>query len=359
MKWDQSSLNSTAFTPVQLSPKDPLTFPYYVILAGGPLVFLFGLLHTFLPSIASSILGFVSAFVSSIFFACVGWAVYFGGLYFRHVISLNLSTVDTKTVLIFSGAFFSLLCWCFLMMLSVSFDYRSSPNTHGLANYNEIFNADRQESSRFQNVPFTPGLARIFSLPFIFMSAVSWCVFLVGVVRLPNLDSQYHRTQQSSFEFSFYGSMVAGPLLYLAALLHAGCFRGASTVMGVFTSILHTIYFVLMGYNVTELGRFIYFTCQDSSQPLVNCSAVDINVIYIFTGGAGSLLFWAFVLALWPFYRKYPSSVRDRDDVGPNNDPTNPMTYGSMQMRESLSNSSYLAQHPRLSLVVTESVEHK
>ena len=368
VEWNQDLSRNSTFNPIPVSRSNPLNFPYYIILVGGPFVFLFGLLHTILPSIASSIVGMVSAFVSTIFFVSVGWAVYCGGLDIILVANskLNVSVIDVKTALIFGGAIFAILCWCFVMMLSTSYNYKKTPNTFGLPNYNEIFNADRQEPSPLRKIPFTPGVARILSVPFIILSIVGWCVYVVGLDRLPKLESQnphyMHNSSQSYFYLSFYGSVVVGPLLYLSALLHAGCGGGASTVMGVFTCILHTLYIIFIGYSVTEFGRFIYSTCQDSSLPLVNCSVlpstVDVNIIYVFVGGSGCLLFWTFVLALWPFYRGHPSPVREgggERDI----DTANPMSYGTMRLRDSVSYSSHSAQHHRPSLIIAESSEHK
>ena len=356
VKWDQDSHNSTS-TVTSMSRHDPLTYPYYVILLGGPLVFLLGLLHAILPSTASSIIGVASAAVSSVFFASNGWAIYHGALHLRFVLKLNFS-VDAKIALMFSGTLFAAFCWCLVMMLSVSYNYKkSTPNSYEFFNRDEFFN-HCQESSRNRNIPFTPGVARILSVPFIILSVIGWCVFVVGVYKLPDLESNAYDTSQSLFYFSFYGSMVTGPLLYLAALLHAGCSGGANTVMGVFTSVLHTLYIVFMGFVVTEFGRYIYFSCQESTLSL-NCSllhsSIDVNIIYTFAGSVGSLFFWTFVLALWPFYRSHPSSSVDVSDNVAAINATSPMTYGTMQMKESLTYSDYLAQHQRQSLLISES----
>lgn len=373
VEWDQNSLNST-FTTMPISRSDPLNYPFYVILVGGPFVFLLGLLHAILPSIASSVIGFVSALVSSIFFTSAGWAVYCGALYLKFILNSNNSdiSVNTKPVLIFCGSLFSFICWCFVMMLSISYNYRKIPNTHGLHNYNEIFNEDREtSSSRIRNIPFTPCFGRILSIPLVIVSTVGWCIYIVGVYRLSYLipfNIHIRLNFKSTFNLSFYGSIALGPFLFLAALLHAGCLRGASTVMGVFTSILHMVYVILMGYNVTEIGRSIYFLCEDVSR--ISCSisndsetleSIDVNLIYIFAGGAGSLLFWNFVVALWPLYRKHPSSRRDDSDGGnlSSVNVVNPISYGTMQMKESSSHYSYSAQHPRQSLIITKSNEHK
>ena len=350
------------------SRHDPLVFPYFVVLVGGPFVFLLGLLHTVLPTVASSIFGVVSALVSNVFLVSVGWIIYYWGLYMYLKSSIdNGFSADVKAILMFSGALFVALNWCFVLMLSVSYNYQRRPDPF---NYDSLFNHDlSQGSSQRRKLPFTPGFARIFSVPFIILSVIGWCVFVAGVDKLPKqLQSNMHY-----LDFSLYGSMVIGPLLFLAALLHAGCtLRSASTMMGIFTSILHTVYAVFMGYIVTEFGRYIYFSCREYQQstdsgsglPPNNCSlfhsSVDINVIYVFSGCVGSLLFWSVVLALWPFYQQHSSSVDTADSDGTAAiNSTRPITYGTMQMKESLTCSSYSTRHPRQSLLIVESGEHK
>jgi hypothetical protein len=374
VKWvNETSLNST-LAPIVTSRHDPLVFPYYVVLVGGPFVFLLGLLHTVLPGVASSILGFISALVSNMFFVSVGWVIYYWGLYLKSSVDDNFS-VDVKAILVFGGALLTGLSWCFVQMLSVSFNYqrRSDP-----FNYDTLINHDLcQDSDRKRNCPFTPGFGRIFSVPFVLLSAIGWCVFVDGIDKLPK---QLLQSNTSYLDFSVYGSMVIGPLLFLATLLHAGCLRSASVVMGIFTSILHTVYAIFMGYIVTEFGRYIYFSCQEYQQlqttssesgsgfiPAANCSpshsSIDINVIYVFSGAAGSLFFWTVVLALWPFYRHHPSSSSVNTDSASDStteiNSTRPITYGTMQMQESLAYSSYSAHHPRQSLLIVESGEHK
>lgn len=360
IKWDETPLNST-LTPVVMSRDDLLVFPYYVVLVGGPFVFLLGLLHTILPRVASSIFGSISAVVSNVFFVSVGWVIYYWGLHLKSAVN-NDPSIDIKAVFMFIGTLLTVLSWCFVLMLSVSYNYQRRPDPF---NYDMLFNHNlSQGSDRRRNVPFTPGFGRIFSLPFIILSAIGWCVFVAGVDKLPKLQSGY-------LDLSFYGSIVIGPLLFLAALLHAGCLRGASVVMGIFTSVLHTIYVIFMGHVVTEFGRYIYFSCQEYQSTSEsgfppNCSllhsSIDISVIYVFSGAVVSLLFWSVVLALWPFYRQHPSSSvnTDSDSTAAINS-NRPITYGTMQMKENLTYSSYSssAHHLRQSLLIVESGEHK
>ena len=364
IKWSDENTQNSTLIPFIASRNDPLVFPYYAVLVGGPFVFLFGLLHTVLPGVASSILGFISALVNNVFFVSVGWVIYYWGLYLKSTVDNNLSVhEDIKAVLMFGGALLSILSWCTAMILSVSYSYKKKPDPF---NYDSLVspnsNSLSQGSDQRRIIPFIPGVAQIFSILFVILSAVGWCVFVAGADKLPKVQSN-----TTFLDFSIYGGIIVGPLLFLAALLHAGCSRSASIVMGIFTAILHTIYIIFMGYIVTEFGRYIYFSCQEyqstNSGLPSNCSllhsSIDINVIYIFSGGSGSLFFWSIVLALWPFYRQHPSSTdTDSDSMAVINS-TGPMTYGTMQLKESLTYSSYSAHQPRQSLLIVESDEHK
>ena len=79
------------------------------------------------------------------------------------------------------------------------------------------------------------------STKFIVLSAIVWCFIVVAFAVIDTNEAL------SFSEFSTYGAIIIGPLLFLAGLLHAGCSGGASTVMGVFSSILSTLYTVFVG----------------------------------------------------------------------------------------------------------------
>ena len=308
----------------------PVLFSEYLILVGGPFVYLLGVAQAILPGIASSILGILVAFVSSIYMVSAGFHTYAGALYIKTVLEdqHNETPLDTKKVVMFVGAMFITLCWCFVLMLTVS--YKTRPKR----NHYDIFNPPHSQRRRKCHVPFTPGVARGLSIPFILLSLAGWCVFTMGVEKLKDNE----RLSLDRSPLATYGTITVGPLLYLAAILHAGCSGGASTVMGVFSSILSTVYTVFMGFIVVTFGKGIYALCQlDAIKP--NCSithsSLNINLIYIFAGGVGSLFLWSFVLMLRPFYRDH--SQRGPGDNVINSSP--PTQYGTLRMEESFNNS--------------------
>ena len=315
----------------------PVLFSEYLILVGGPFVYLLGVAQAILPGIASSIVGILTAFVSSIYMVSAGFHAYSGAVYIKTVLEYQEHdpslALDTKEVVIFAGAAFITLCWCFVLMLTVSYKTKQRRNQY------DIFNPPHSASQRRQkcHAPFTPGVARGLSIPFILLSLAGWCVFTMGVEQLDD-DERILNGFFDKSPLATYGAITVGPLLYLAAILHAGCSGGASTAMGVFSSILSTIYTVFIGFIVVTFGKGIYTFCQlDNIKPncSINHSALNINLIYIFAGGVGSLFLWSFVLMLRPFYRDH--SQRSSGDSVINSSP--PTQYGTLRMEESFNNS--------------------
>ena len=293
----------------------PFLFSSYVVLVGGPFVYILGVAQAVLPGIASSIVGVPTAFVSSLYLVSAGYETYIG-LYIIIWARERDETVETKPVLMFVGALLITICWCFVTMLSVA--YKSKPRR----NQYQVFDQPERRPSR--KYPFTPGVARGLTIPFIILTGIGWCVAMVGFVRM---DVSF-----IGGRFAEYGLLINGPLLFLAALLHAG---GASTVMGVFSSILSSLYTVLMGYMVVILGQAIYGECK--FEP-VNCSflhsSLNINWILAFSGSVGSLFFWTFVILLWPFFQHHPQNSTQGSSAIVN--ATNPPNdYGEIRLEGS------------------------
>lgn len=325
----------------------PVLFSQYLVLVGGPFVYFLGVAQAILPGIASSIVGIFTAFVSSVYIACAGFQAYYGALYIKTILELNARDgviklpLDTKEVLMFVGAAFITLCWCFVLMLMVS--YKTQPKrNHGDYQY-DIFNPPQgavgsPHRRRKYRAPFTPGVARGLSVPFILLSLVGWGVFTTGVEKLD--DEQLLNGFSNESPLATYGAITVGPLLYLAALLHAGCWGGASTVMGVFSSILSTVYTVFIGFIIVTFGKGFYTICQlEGTKP--NCSidhsSLGSNLIFIFAGGVGSLFLWSFVLMLRPFYRDHVQGGPGDNIINSSSRP--PTTYGSLRMEDSFTNS--------------------
>ena len=302
----------------------PLLIFHYVLLVGGPIVYLLGVVQAVLPGTISAVFGIPTAFLSTIYRVAAGEFTYEGAVYVKYII-LESQTIQVKHLLMYIGAWVITFSWCLVMMLSVC--YKSRPRRNPYALLNPPSRPTRRKC------PFTPGFARGLIIPFVILSAAGWCVFTMGVCKydfdLSSSQSLY------GYLFAMYGAIVVGPLLFLAALLHAGCSGGASTVMGVFASILSTVYMVFMGFMVYIVGYFFYYFCQmQTDKP--DCSflhsSLDINLIYIFAGGVGSLFFWTFVLTLWPFYRNHHQEGQDNGVI---NATSHHHGYGTIRLEES------------------------
>ena len=333
--WKLTEIPGNRGATYNTSRSNPLLYSHYVLLIGGPFVYILGVAQAIWPGTASAVLGIPTAFVSTVYLVAAGARSYDEAIYIRNLSNQSsdvgtLSTDTSQRVAMFVGAAFITVCWCFVLMLSVCYKSRTRTD-HG---HYELFDQPANRRSRIsKKCPFTPGVARGLSIPFLILSAVGWCVFVAGIQRT---KTSFFPDEQA-YQLGNYGAIVVGPLLFLAALLHAGCSGEASTVMGVFASLLSSVYVVFMGSMVTVIGKAFYSKCQNPEVNKLDCSflhsSVDINWIYTFSGGVGSLFFWTCVLALRPFYRN-----RSQEDQGSNViNATNPH-YGTMRLEESYSN---------------------
>ena len=273
-------------------PSHPSNFPYYITLCGGPVVYLLGLLHTILPGILSALVWFLVTFFSVIYSTSAGWTLYSSGVNATTMELQNTDTTSCQTLMMLVGTAFSLLFLCSVLVLSIFYKTRSSEQ---LLDYNEF----QGEQRRCKNFPFTPGNARILSVPFIALSCFGWCVFVFGFHNWkPDAQNSYSVDLHSSGLPMIVVAHVITPFLLLASLLHAGCLKGAGNVMGVFESLLSMPFMISMGFVVIDLCEYFILLSSDFKEP-------NIYFYYMVAGGGTSVLFWACVLALWPFYGKY------------------------------------------------------
>jgi hypothetical protein len=105
--------------------------------------------------------------------------------------------------------------------------------------------------------------------------------------------------------------------MYLASLFHAGCTGTASTVFGIVTSILNTLFIVGMGFSVTFAAELLYlisespeFTASLEAAatspggtgtviiPQLDIEEMKRNNRLMLGGGVVCLIFWTVVLVL-------------------------------------------------------------
>lgn len=192
-------------------------------------------------------------------------------------------------VLLLSGAVIQGPSWMIFMMCSVFFKYSRRKNNG--RNHQPTSYDDNYSPSPKRRLPFTPGIARKLSIPLIVCSAVGWAT-LISRINFNSVVSD--------------GILFIGPLLYVAALLQAGTPGSASTVMGVYACILSMIYVPFLGIALNEgvnqlqnCVNFDWYECEKDYR-------IELS------GAVVSLIFWACVLALWPFYRHHPSTLSRR-----------------------------------------------
>lgn len=291
------------------SRTDPSLYPFYVTLVGGPFIALAGLLHALVTiPILSSIVGLISAVLSVTYFTSAGTAAMLcsynitSSVHPPYYPKGYSSPPNVKVVLMLSGTLTQGICWCTILILSVFYKYHT---------FDE--NAVHSPSIRRRRLPFTPGLGRILCIPCVILSAIGWCVYTGGVYNMLPWDVFYIRP-----------AFIIPPLAYLAALLHAGCLGGASTIMGVFSAILNMLFLSFMGESIAL--NAINLRSND-------CEFYDLyhNGCYydrfILAGGVLCLFFWGCVLALWPFYRNHqPYPLTNSERIN-----RNVSSYGTVQ----------------------------
>ena len=277
---EQKEENSNVTT---LSKTDPSLYPFYATLVGGPLICLTGALHASLQGAASSVIGAISAILSTAYFVCTGHVAYVSGQTILETMTDIYSTelVSPSLLLMLLGVVGEALSWLSVMILTVDCKYKceskESDNKQNLNSKDERLHC-----------PYLPGLARKMSVQFIAISTTGW---LILASRINPNDCE---------EFYEIGIFYVGPFLFLTALLHAGC----SESIGVLVSILSMLYVMFMGAGLISYGKGIHFNLHDRHNKTRSeyCTMLAGSII--------SLVFWTCVLALWPFYHSKPRPQR-------------------------------------------------
>ena len=318
---EEGALFQHMYQDYQLSKSDPILSPFYYTLVGGPFVALFGILHAALPGQASSIFGTLSAVLSVIHFASVGAATFICATIVYKVSHIDAHQIhQTNIAKMLVGMLSGGLCWCFVLILSTLYKYQPEEQ--------------RNNHPRRAHCPFMPGIARLIAIPCLVLAVVGWCVFSAGLYKYDNAQYDPYGYCYSCYP-PFYTSttFIITPLLYLAALLHAG---GDSNTMGIFTSVLGMVYLFFMGNSVNNAAIALHHCNNDynSHNRYSSCTTDHmITLGLILGGGLFNLFFWGCTIALWPFYRKHPPA-----DSGGNwptahqrytSEP--PLVYGTMQ----------------------------
>ena len=275
--------------------KSPVYFPGYMTLVGGQFVAVLGLLHAALPlGIPSYIVGALSTILNTIYFVSVGYVInisHYGIQGLRWELDrYHTNDHDPQLVravrLMLAGSIVLAVSWGLVQL--ISFSYERSPQSVPARNlWRVVIECVRNRTTVVSDVSES---VRLSIIPAMVLSTVGWGVYVGG----------QHGMIWSAYLFGHWSAVFTPPLMYLAALLHAGYTEDASTLMGIFASILNTFFVVGMGFSVTYAGNYLY----TSGHP---ASTEDDPYLHFFRlmlgGGMICLIFWTIVLVLWPFYR--------------------------------------------------------
>ena len=96
------------------------------------------------------------------------------------------------------------------------------------------------------------------------------------------------------------GAWLMGPLTYIAAMIHAGSWKGVSKAIGATAAFLSVIYITALGSITVSVGMQIYWI--DHKESAWHWNNVPSWMKLQFLGGIILCFFWAIVLMLWPWY---------------------------------------------------------
>ena len=308
--------------------KSQYLFPDYFTLVGGQFVALFFLLHAALPSsIASYVVGVLSTLLNVIYFVSVGYLLninppeldrttpywldpYSPSYGNAHVSQLQLHALRCM----FTGTIFMAISWGLIQLLGLFYESRCKPNLTEPLQRRNLWYVIREfgqlcvrgpSRSRFE-LKATPGeMSRLCALPLLILSAIGWCVCVTGL-HMFNKNSRC-----TPYVYGDWATISIPPLLYLAALLHAGCSGDASIMSGVFAAILNTFFVLNVGYTVvkTSFEKEIRIEYSRWFGPDSRIDPEDVHIDDLILGGsAACLFFWTVIHIFWHFFSLNGSS---------------------------------------------------
>ena len=274
---------------------NPIYYPYYFTLAGGPFVVVLGVLHAALPSNrASTIVGVLSTILNNIYFVSVGFT-----LSFNHLFIQFLSETDNSLNLMFAGAILLTVSWSFSQILTVFYKQPQQTQSKNwwvlIVDIYKVLTGDQVWDHCMTHTE----VMRLLSIPTVALSAIGWGVFVGGLHNvIQTITSEIDNSVSTFNNFATWGSIVITPFGFLIALLYAGS-SGSESIFGSLVSILNSFIIVCVGYVVTYIGLILYSILEngDTADPF---NIHDINLI--FGGGIIFLLFWTAMMAMSRFY---------------------------------------------------------
>jgi hypothetical protein len=308
--------------------RDPTLYSHYFALVGGQFVAILFLLHAALPSNTPSyVVGVLSSILNVIYFVSVGylifWSVVLVGIYEDRIRTLQESTSSyypyaygessnsealeltrarlylhaTRCVL--AGTIMMTISWGVIQLLT--FFYKPQTDSQNKTNLWQVVRefARKLPTSTSQMKAKLGELIRLSTIPLLIISVVGWAVCTAGLYRLNDSTSSGSRTIIHQYDFGTWATFFVTPILYFAAVFHAGCSGGASTMSGVFAAIFN-VFFVL------QMGEIVVYYCvikyNVDQSTLTSSEQTLYNYDLILGGGIVCLFFWTIVYTAWHFY---------------------------------------------------------
>ena len=326
-------------------------FPYYftLVAVGGQFVALLVLLHDALPSgIASSIVGILSTILNIIYFVSFGYLINLDTFVVRQLALLQQGVHGEQSFIVLSEfpnldlrtkKKYLLAVKCMLVgiivmafswgLIHLLFWYYKPPTSQTRSLWRAIRESCLHNSINTppcivhsqSRVTCTQGewLRLVCTTPVLILSAIGWCVCIVGwfIAGLPryyyaeDIQPWSYTTALLQYNSGLRATFFVAPLLYLAImmLLHTGCLGNTSTKSGVFAAILNTFLILNVGYTVVGVSIIkcsydLYLSNPSSQFIFYTTSPEEYNYIInlILGGGIACLFFWIFIRAFWYFY---------------------------------------------------------
>lgn len=336
-RYDNISNRTTSFNHIS----------HYLAAGSGPILVVVSISHAALPGLLGSLLGLLSAIMGVLYVSSVGYALYTSALVVYtsfHKDDLDFEDfelngdINNRDVLMLLGGLSSCISWTAVLMLWNFFvsNWEVNDSRTLLRDDDHVEGSLRRGNRNSKRaVPFA-GVARKLAVVLLVAMVGSWCVFVLGIdMKDTTCSLIYSSYSEPALSFAVWAVSTVGVLLVISAVMHAGTTRDASTVMGVFTSLLSSLFVVCMGHVTFGLGISLYDSCSEDF-----CSMASIHryELYQLFGGLGTLVCWACVCALWPFYSKAPSAAGSRrwqaDDVFVQSEERIPLLHDHHSKRE-------------------------
>ena len=339
-----SSYSQQGASDAQEVLSNPVLFSHYFALAGGQFVAILFLIHAALPlNTASYVVGVLSSIMNVIYFVSVGylinWSVTGVRIYEDTISTLQDSPYSSSEALrrarlylhaircVLAGTIIMAISWGIIQLLTLF--YKPPQNKTDLWQVVREFSRNLSTSTSQVKAKFGE-LIRLSTVPLLILSAIGWAVCTAGLYRLYDTDSLSMSTHR--YDFGTWATFFVTPLLYFAALFHAGCSGGASTMSGVFAAIFNVFFVCQMGSIVVSVCIAKYsldqvdFTFTDEILQAIH------NYNLVLGGGIVCLLFWTIVHTAWLFYRIDRSP--DHDTLQSNGDVEHSQPIAHAQQNE-------------------------